>query len=124
MNRFGSRSGDNSRPSRGRDLSSSNSAQTRENDPCLGCNSTDHVLADRKCKPEYSKIRANLLRKGLDVPSAAAFAASIMKTHYIQLDMELGDGDNVLDTGFVSYAQDAIEENERNVLTAHISSRL
>ena len=75
MGRFGGRSGENSRPGRTRDLSGSNRVQIRENDPCLGCNSTDHIPADRQCKPDYSKIRANLLRKGLDMPSAAAFAA-------------------------------------------------
>ena len=32
------------------------------------------------------------------------------------------DEDNVLDTGLVNNAQDAIQENEKDVLTAHISS--
>ena len=84
---FGSRGGENSRPNRNRDLSGSNMGQARENFPCLGWNSTDHVIADHWLKPEYSKIRANLLRKGLNVPSAAALTVSIMNTHYKQMDM-------------------------------------
>ena len=67
MSRFGGRSGDNSLPSRTRDLGDSNRTQTRENNPCLGYNSTDHILADRKFKPEYDKIRTNLLRKCNDL---------------------------------------------------------
>ena len=48
-----------------------------------------------------------------------------MKTHHLQLDMELeSDKDNILNTGLINYAQDAIEGNERDVLTDHISSRL
>ena len=35
-----------------------------------------------------------------------------------------GDEHDILDTGFVNYAQDDIEENARDVLTTHISSRL
>ena len=34
------------------------------------------------------------------------------------------DKDNVLDTSFVNYAQNSVEENERDVLNAHISSKL
>ena len=65
------------------------------------------------------------MRKRLDVPSEAACAASIMKTHYSRTDEEKEDlEDDILDIGFVNYAEDAVEENERYVLTAHISSRL
>ena len=56
--------------------------------------------------------------------SSAAFVASITKTHYVELYMGLERvEDNALDTGIVIYSHDAIEENERDVLTTHISLR-
>ena len=57
--------------------------------------------------------------------SAAVCAASIMETHYSKVDNVDSYGeDDILDTGFVNYSEDAIYENEQNVLTAHMSSKL
>ena len=47
ISRLQSHSGDKGRQSRAPDLNKSDRALDRENDPCLGYNSTDLVLADR-----------------------------------------------------------------------------
>ena len=56
---------------------------------------------------------------------AAACAASTMNTYYSKPHVsDENSEDDILHTGLVKYCQDAIEENELDILTPHVSSKL
>ena len=75
--------GDSGYVSKGANNQRSNDDRDSSDKRCITCGQVGHVVADRKCKPTYSVIRKSLLDKALSVPDAAALAASMMKTHFV-----------------------------------------